>query len=214
MRIVASLQDRVEQQSSQLRFTLPGQFAPAAKLARLADANIHAREGDECVVIAEPGAPVGRHHRQGGEGSDAWNPLATTHWCCPAQRLGSGQQRFGSALNAHTHLQCGVTDSVFSLETDRTLRRYPSEDLSEAAASAVQRLAALIPPTAPPSVSPFRGVRPACELARPRPAPNGDWIGRPARVRSVPSSRRRQGRRQAVGAASQCDVSVPTGLHG
>lgn len=42
MRIVASLQDRVDQQSSQLRFTLPGQFAPAAKLARLADANIHA----------------------------------------------------------------------------------------------------------------------------------------------------------------------------
>jgi len=40
-------------------------------------------------------------------------------------------QRFGSALNAHTHLHCCVTGGVFSLDADRTLRFYPTEDLTE-----------------------------------------------------------------------------------
>ena len=48
-------------------------------------------------------------------------------------------QRFGSALNAHTHLHCCVTDGVFSLDAAGTLRFHPAADLSAAALSAVQR---------------------------------------------------------------------------
>jgi len=34
-------------------------------------------------------------------------------------------QRFGSALNAHTHLHCCVTDGVFSLDPVGTLHFHP-----------------------------------------------------------------------------------------
>ena len=43
-------------------------------------------------------------------------------------------QRFGSALNAHTHLHCCVTDGVFSLDADGTLRFHPAVDPAEVAA--------------------------------------------------------------------------------
>ena len=64
---------------------------------------------------------------------------------CPdaprAARIGtvSFVQRFGSALNAHTHLHCCVTDGVFSLEPAGTLQFYTAADLDAAALSAVQR---------------------------------------------------------------------------
>jgi hypothetical protein len=48
-------------------------------------------------------------------------------------------QRFGAALNAHTHLHCCVTDGVFSLAADGTLHFHPAVDLDAAAVSAVQR---------------------------------------------------------------------------
>jgi hypothetical protein len=48
-------------------------------------------------------------------------------------------QRFGAALNAHTHLHCCVTDVVFSLDAAGTLRFNPAVDLSAAALRAVQR---------------------------------------------------------------------------
>jgi hypothetical protein len=48
-------------------------------------------------------------------------------------------QRFGSALNAHTHLHCCVTDGVFSVDAAGSLRFHPAVDLDAAAVSAVQR---------------------------------------------------------------------------
>jgi hypothetical protein len=48
-------------------------------------------------------------------------------------------QRFGSALNAHTHLHCCVTDGLFGLDAHGTLRFHPAADLDAAAVSAVQR---------------------------------------------------------------------------
>ena len=59
----------------------------------------------------------------------------------PGSRCGavSFVQRFGSALNAHTHLHCCVTDGVFSLDAVGTLRFHPAVDLAEAAISAVQQ---------------------------------------------------------------------------
>jgi hypothetical protein len=48
-------------------------------------------------------------------------------------------QRFGSALNAHTHLHCCVTDGVFSLDTGGTLRFHPAADFDAAATGTVQR---------------------------------------------------------------------------
>jgi hypothetical protein len=48
-------------------------------------------------------------------------------------------QRFGSALNAHTHLHCCVNDGVFSLDPVGTLHFHPAVDLDAAALSAVQR---------------------------------------------------------------------------
>jgi hypothetical protein len=48
-------------------------------------------------------------------------------------------QRFGSALNAHTHLHCCVADRVFSLDAAGTLRFHPAADLDDAALRAVQR---------------------------------------------------------------------------
>lgn len=48
-------------------------------------------------------------------------------------------QRFGSALNAHTHLHCCVNDGVFSLDPVGTLHFHPAVDLAAAALSAVQR---------------------------------------------------------------------------
>jgi hypothetical protein len=56
---------------------------------------------------------------------------------CPdaprAARFGavSFVQRFGSALNAHTHLHCCVTDGVFSLEPAGTLHFHTAADLSD-----------------------------------------------------------------------------------
>ncbi len=47
-------------------------------------------------------------------------------------------QRFGSALNVHTHLHCCVTDGVFGLDADGALRFYPAADLDESAVGAVQ----------------------------------------------------------------------------
>ncbi len=64
---------------------------------------------------------------------------------CPdaprAARFGavSFVHRFGSALNAHTHLHCCVTDGVFSLDPHGTLRFHPAVDLGETTISAVQR---------------------------------------------------------------------------
>jgi len=40
-------------------------------------------------------------------------------------------QRFGSALNAHTHLHCCVTDGVFSLEPAGALHFHTAADLSD-----------------------------------------------------------------------------------
>jgi hypothetical protein len=48
-------------------------------------------------------------------------------------------QRFGWVLNARTHLHCCVTDGVFSLDADGTLRFHRAADLSAVAVSAVQR---------------------------------------------------------------------------
>ena len=48
-------------------------------------------------------------------------------------------QRFGSALNAHTHLHCSVTDGMFNLAADGTLRFHPTADFTETVVSAVQR---------------------------------------------------------------------------
>ena len=48
-------------------------------------------------------------------------------------------QRFGSALNAHTHLHCCVTDGVFSLDAAGTLRFYAAADRADTAVDAVQR---------------------------------------------------------------------------
>ncbi|HEX9771986.1 MAG TPA: transposase zinc-binding domain-containing protein, partial [Steroidobacteraceae bacterium] len=48
-------------------------------------------------------------------------------------------QRFGSALNAHTHLHCCVTDGVFALDAEGALRCYPAADLESYAVGAVQR---------------------------------------------------------------------------
>ena len=48
-------------------------------------------------------------------------------------------QRFGSALNAHTHLHCSFTDGVFTLDADGTLRFHPVTDLEAPAVSVVQR---------------------------------------------------------------------------
>jgi hypothetical protein len=48
-------------------------------------------------------------------------------------------QRFGSALNAHTHLHCCVTDGVFSLNPAGTLHFHTAAELDAAALSAVQR---------------------------------------------------------------------------
>jgi len=48
-------------------------------------------------------------------------------------------QRFGSALNAHTHLHCCVTDGLFSIDAHGTLRFHPATDLDAPAVSAVQR---------------------------------------------------------------------------
>lgn len=47
-------------------------------------------------------------------------------------------QLFGSALNAHTHLHCCVTDGMFSLAADGTLRFHPAVDLDAAAVGAVR----------------------------------------------------------------------------
>jgi len=55
-------------------------------------------------------------------------------------------QRFGSALNAHTHLHCRVTDGVFSLDSAGTLHFRPAADLAEIAVSAVHcRIRSRIP---------------------------------------------------------------------
>jgi hypothetical protein len=48
-------------------------------------------------------------------------------------------QRLGSALNAHAHLHCCVTDGMFSLDAAGALRFHPAADLHAAAVSAVQR---------------------------------------------------------------------------
>jgi hypothetical protein len=48
-------------------------------------------------------------------------------------------QRFGAALNAHTHLHCCVTDGVFALDVDGALHFHPAADLAAVAVSAVQR---------------------------------------------------------------------------
>ena len=48
-------------------------------------------------------------------------------------------QRFGSALNARSHLHCCITDGVFSIAPDGTLRFHSATDLDAAAVSAVQR---------------------------------------------------------------------------
>jgi len=47
-------------------------------------------------------------------------------------------QRFGSALNVHTHLHCCVTDGVFGLDADGALRFYPAADLDQSAVGTVQ----------------------------------------------------------------------------
>lgn len=44
-------------------------------------------------------------------------------------------QRFGSALNAHPHLHCCVTDGVFSVDPQGTLRFHPAADLDAATLS-------------------------------------------------------------------------------
>jgi hypothetical protein len=48
-------------------------------------------------------------------------------------------QRFGSALNAHTHLHCCVTDRMFSVDAAGSLHFHPRANLDAAALSAVQR---------------------------------------------------------------------------
>jgi hypothetical protein len=48
-------------------------------------------------------------------------------------------QRFGSALNAHTHLHDCLTDGVFSVGPDGTLRFHRAADFDAAAVSAVER---------------------------------------------------------------------------
>jgi hypothetical protein len=45
----------------------------------------------------------------------------------------------GSALNAHTHLHCCITDGVFSVDAAGALRFHPAAGLTEAAISAVQQ---------------------------------------------------------------------------
>jgi Putative transposase len=59
----------------------------------------------------------------------------------PGSRFGavSFVQRFGSALNAHTHLHSCLTDGGLSLDAVGTLRFHPAVDLAEAAISAVQQ---------------------------------------------------------------------------
>ncbi|MCC6473622.1 MAG: transposase [Burkholderiales bacterium] len=65
--------------------------------------------------------------------------------CCPRAPPGARcgavtfVQRFGSALNAHTHLHCCLTDGVFSLDAAGALRFHPTVDLDPAAISAVQQ---------------------------------------------------------------------------
>lgn len=65
--------------------------------------------------------------------------------CCPGAPHGARcgavtfVQRFGSALNAHTHLHCCVTDGLFSLDAGGTLRFHPATDLDAPAVSAVQQ---------------------------------------------------------------------------
>jgi hypothetical protein len=52
----------------------------AGDLARKGDEGggaVQAEFADEDVVFAEPGALLGRHHRQAVERADAWNPRAT-----------------------------------------------------------------------------------------------------------------------------------------
>jgi len=48
-------------------------------------------------------------------------------------------QRFGSALNAHAHPRCCVTDGVFSLAADSTLRFHGADALDAGSLAAVQR---------------------------------------------------------------------------
>jgi hypothetical protein len=74
VRIASTVHGRVEQPPAKPGLALPGQFVPAA----------------------EPSPVLGHHHRQGNEGSDAWNALASTSACrdpgSVRLRVGPGRQ--------------------------------------------------------------------------------------------------------------------------